>query len=342
MSAIRTDQTSVTRYVLVAIGLAAVAALLWRIRDALVIGFAGVVIATVILVGAGVVRRFTRLGEKTSVIVTVLLIILTLGALGWLFGAQTAQQFAELRQQIPEAAQKFRSWVERSESGKAVIESIKNANGDGKAFANFSVAAGAVINGLGMLVLILFAGIYFALDPKLYRNGALRLLPPSRRGQVGAALDGAGGALRQWLVAQLIIMSAVGVLTGVGLGLVGVPLALSLGLLSGLLEFVPLIGPIAAAVPGMLLAFADGPRTALYAALVYVAVQQIESNLLTPLVQRWAVDLPPVIALLSIVAGGVLFGPLGMIFATPLAVVVLELVQHLYVEDTLEERPKRK
>jgi predicted PurR-regulated permease PerM len=96
------------------------------------------------------------------------------------------------------------------------------------------------------------------------------------------------------------------------------------------------VGPIAAAVPAVLLAFATGPQTALYVMFLYIAVQQIESNILTPLVQRWAVELPPVIALLSIVACGLLFGVLGVIFATPMAVVVMAMVQHLYVEDTLE------
>jgi predicted PurR-regulated permease PerM len=104
-----------------------------------------------------------------------------------------------------------------------------------------------------------------------------------------------------------------------------------------LFEFVPVVGPIVSAVPGVLLAFSKGPETAVYATLVYIAVQQIESNVLTPLIQRWAVELPPVIALLSIVVCGLLFGVMGVIFATPIAVVVMAMVQHLYVEDTLEK-----
>jgi len=129
----------------------------------------------------------------------------------------------------------------------------------------------------------------------------------------------------------------VGTMTGVGLALIGVPLSLSLGLVAGLLEFIPVVGPILAAVPGVLLAFSAGPQSAAYAVLLYISVQQIESNILTPLVQRWAVELPPVVALLSIVAAGLVFGVMGVIFATPMAVVVMALVRHLYVEDTLEK-----
>jgi predicted PurR-regulated permease PerM len=120
------------------------------------------------------------------------------------------------------------------------------------------------------------------------------------------------------------------------MGVLGVPLALSLGVTAAILEFIPVIGPIVAAVPAILLAFSKGPEMAFYVTLIYIAVQQIESNIITPLVQRWAVRLPPVIGLLAIVACGLLFGVLGVVFAMPIAVVVMVLVKKLYVEDTLE------
>lgn len=338
-----TNTTDATRYILIAIALVAVAVILWVIADALLIAFGAIVFAAVLRTIAEPLHRRTGWSERWSVIAAVIGLLIIAALLCWLFGAQAAHEFAELREQLPAATQKFKAWVERWPAGQTAIETLKQGTGNGEALSNLSTLAGAALGGLGNLLLILFAGIYFALDPKLYRNGALRLLPPARRPQVGRALDDAGVALRKWLSAQLIVMAAVGTLTGVGLALLGVPLALTLGLLMGLLEFVPLIGPIAASVPGLLLAFATGPELALYAALIYVAVQQIESNLITPLVQRWAVELPPVVALLSIVACGLLFGVLGVIFATPIAVVLLALVQHLYVEDTLENhRPAPK
>lgn len=335
--------TDATRYVLIAIALVAIAAVLWLTIDALLIGFGAIVFATLLRTIAEPLQRRTGWSDRWSVIAAVFGLLILAALLCWLFGAQAAHEFAELRERLPAATQKFKAWVERWPAGQAAIETFKQGTGNGEALSNLSAIAGAALGGLGNLLLILFAGIYFALDPKLYRNGALRLLPPARRPQVGQALDDAGIALRKWLSAQLLVMAAVGTLTGIGLALLGVPLALTLGLLMGLLEFVPLVGPIAASVPGLLLAFAIGPEIALYAALIYIAVQQVESNLITPLVQRWAVELPPVVALLSIVACGLLFGVLGVIFATPIAVVVMALVQHLYVEDTLENhRPAAK
>jgi predicted PurR-regulated permease PerM len=110
-----------------------------------------------------------------------------------------------------------------------------------------------------------------------------------------------------------------------------VPLAIPLGILSGLLDFVPVIGPFAAAIPGVLIAFAQGPQVALYATLVYIAVQFIEGHLVLPLAQKWAVSLPPALGLLSIVAFGLVFGLMGVLFAIPLTVVIVVLVQKLYV-----------
>lgn len=331
----------IVRPILIAIGLAMLAALVWHVRDALVIAFGGIVFATLLRRFAEPVSRWTKLSRRWSVIVVLLALILALTALVWFFGAQVAEQVRQFREQLPAAAEKVMDFVEKSPAGKSALEAVQSATSDGGAVSKLGVAVGAIIGGFGNFLLIVFVGAYFALDPDLYRRGLLALFPLERRPVIDRALHNAGSALGRWLVAQLIIMAAVGVLTGVGLGLLGVPLAFSLALLTGVLEFVPVIGPVVAAIPGLLLAFSKDPTTALYAGLVYIAVQQIESNLLTPLIQRWAVELPPVLALLSIVAGGLLFGPLGVLFATPLAVVVVSLTRDLYVKNALEgQMPK--
>lgn len=331
-----TPTSSVTRYILIAIALVAVAALFWKVIDVFVVAFGAIVFATVLSAGVAPLQRKTGLSRRWSLAIVVVSLVLIAGALSWLFGKQASNQFVEMRERLPAATEKARDWLAGSKFGQAVVDTLKEAASGGDTLANSGVALGAILGGVGNVLLILFAGIYFAADPKMYRDGALRLLPPSRRGQVGRALDDAGVSLQKWLVAQLIVMAAVGLMTGIGLALLHVPLSLSLGLLAALFEFVPVVGPIAAAVPAVLLAFATGPDTALHVILLYIAVQQIESNVLTPLLQRWAVDLPPVVALLSIVACGLLFGIVGVVFATPMAVVALAMVKHLYVEDTLE------
>jgi predicted PurR-regulated permease PerM len=338
------QNATATRYILIAIALLAIAAILWTISDVLVIGFGAIVLAAVLRAIVLPIVRVTHWSERLTLVLVVVLLLVIFGLLFWLFGRQAAHQFTQMREQLPAAIDKARDWIATNPVGRIVLDSFKVSSEGGGALENASSALGATVGGLANVLVIIFAGVYLAADPHLYRNGALRLLPPSRRAQVGRAIDDAALALRKWLVAQIIVMTAVGLMTGIGLALLGVPLSLSLGLLAGLLEFVPVVGPIAAGIPAVLLAFTQGPQTAIYVVILYVVVQQIESNILTPLIQRWAVELPPVIALLSIVAFGVLFGPMGVIFATPMAVVVMAMVQHLYVEDTLENgraEPKR-
>jgi len=324
------------RHVLVAIVLLALAAMIWVTTEAIVIAFGGIVLATVLLSLSMPLTRLTGLAPRWSLLVVVLGLTAIFGLFTWLFGSEVAHQFAELKIRLPSAVGKLRDWLNVSPVGRIVIESLNQSGANKEAFTQASAMLAATFGAVGNLLLILFLGLYFAIDPTLYRDGLLRLIPVPRRPQVKRALNDSGEALRKWLLAQVIAMIAVGVLTGTALGILGVPLALSLGVLAALFEFVPVIGPIVSAVPGILLAFTKGPEAAIYVALAYIAVQQIESNVITPLVQRWAVKLPPVLGLLAIVFCGLLFGALGVIFAMPIAVVVMVLVKDLYVEDTLE------
>jgi len=172
--------TDATRTILIAIGLVAIATILWLITDALLIGFGAIVFATVLRTIAGPLQRRAGWSERWSVVAAVFGLLILAALLCWLFGAQAAHEFAELREQLPVATQKFKAWVERWPAGRTAIETLRQGTGNGEALSNLSTLAGAALGGVGNLLLIVFAGIYFALDPKLYRNGALRLLPPAR------------------------------------------------------------------------------------------------------------------------------------------------------------------
>ena len=325
-----------TRLIITALALLALAVAFWRMSGMFVIAFGGIVIAALIRSLAEPLAGWTRVRDRWCVLMVVAALAIVLVLIGWVFGQQVANQAAELKQQLPEALGKLRAAVERTGAGKTLVTSIRQTAGDSKTLSNVGIAATAAIGGVFDVVLVLFLSIYFALDVRMYRDGALRLLPPAYRNRVGVVLDDAGEALQKWLLGQAVAMVTVGILVGIGLALVGVPLALALGIVAALLEFVPVIGPILFSIPGLLLAFAKGPQTVLYALVVYLIVQQFEGNVLIPLIQRWAVRLPPVVGLLAIVAGGLLLGVPGVVFATPLAVVIMRLVKHLYVEDALE------
>jgi predicted PurR-regulated permease PerM len=134
---------------------------------------------------------------------------------------------------------------------------------------------------------------------------------------------------------QGVSMLTVGVLVTAGLWLAGVRMAFLLGVIAGVLEFIPFIGPIMGGIPGVLIALTQDWRTALYAVIVYVIVQQVENHVLIPLIQRKAVEVPPALVILAVVALGLLFGVLGALVATPLMAVIMVWVKMLYVQDVL-------
>jgi len=325
---------------LIALALLAVAILIWRLSDVFVIAFGGVVVAALLRALAEPLKRLRIPSDQLRLAIVLALLVALIGLLGWMFGHQATDQAGELRRLLPEQGRRLIARLQQTAFGRTWVTSFHRLAADSSTIAGLGSVASTLLGGTLDAILIAFLGVYFAFDPDLYINGGLRLLPPARRPQVRRALVQSGIALRKWLLAQLVAMILVGILAGLGLAFIGVPLALVLGTLAALLEFIPVLGPVIFGVPAVLVAFSKGPRIALYAVLVYTAIQQLESNLIVPLLQRWAVRMPPVIGLLAVLAAGILLGPVGIIFAAPAAVVTVELVKHLYVEDTLE-RPER-
>lgn len=330
------DTRTFTRYVVIVFAVGATALIIWALSDVLLLAFAGIVLAAALRAMAGPLTRF-RISERWAVLIVVLLLTLLVVGMGFLFGAQVGEQMSELARRVPAAANKLREWVNQTPLGGMANDAVQQAGqSTSGAIRGITRFASTTLGALANVLLIFFLALYLALEPRRYLEGALRLVPLSGRDNARDALCKAGGALRKWLLGQGIAMLAVGIATGIGLAIAGVPLALALGIVAGIADFVPIVGPILAAVPGILIGFSVSPETALYALIVYVVVQQLEGNIVMPIAQRWAVALPPAIALISVVAFGLLFGVLGILFATPLAVVTMVLVRELYVKDVLE------
>lgn len=197
-----------------------------------------------------------------------------------------------------------------------------------------------VVNAIFGVILVTIAGVFLALQPETYRRGAVKLFPPTQHERVGETMTYMGRSLRYWLIGQLIAMAIVGLLVGLGTWAIGLPAPFALGLFAALVEFVPVVGPIVGAAPAVLLAFGEGGTMVLWTVLLFVAIQQVESNMISPLVQERMVDLPPAALLLAVLVFGGVFGILGVIFAAPLAVVTFVAVQKLWVRDALHETTK--
>lgn len=314
---------------LIAAGVVGTLFLAWQVADALLLVFAGVLLAILFQRIAGLVRRFTGLPQGWSLGVVLLLLAALLIGGGVLMGQSVVSQFDQLSQQISGAVQQLPG---------SLRDQIMKQGQDASSWLNrLQTVASSVMFFLGDLVVVMFTAIYLAASPGVYQRGVILLVPPRGHERAREVMDVMGDSLWKWLIGQLSAMAIVGVLTTAGLLLLGIPSAPALGLLAALLEFVPLIGPFLAAVPAILIAFAQSPQDALWVALLYLAIQQVEGNVVMPLMQKKVVDLPPVITIAAIAAGGVLFGLMGMFLATPFAVVMLVLVNMLYIEDKLGE-----
>jgi predicted PurR-regulated permease PerM len=188
------------------------------------------------------------------------------------------------------------------------------------------------------LFVLFFVGLYLAIDPGRYLRGFLRLFPGERRSRLREVATVLTVTLQRWIVGRLVLMLSNAIITALGLWLLGMRLPVTLGIFSGLLNFVPNLGTILAAVPAVLLAFVQGPSMALSVALFYLGYQMLDGYVLTPLVQRQTVALPPALTIISQVLLGALFGTYGVLFAVPLVASSLVAIKMLYLRDVLGER----
>lgn len=322
--------------VLIVLALAALFFLVWQLRTLLLMLFGAVVIATIFRAVADSICRITRVPNGVATALSIVLVLAIVAASIALFGAHVGQQTQTLRETLPAAWKEFEARIGDFGLGsqlERLVASITTPGGG--SLSGFGRALLSIGSGLADFVVVIFAGIYLATQPDFYRVGVIKLVPRARRKVAAEAMLESERALRLWLKGQAVAMVVVGVLVGVGLWALGMPSALVLGLLAGMLEFIPFAGPVLAALPAILLALAVGPEMTLWVVLLYLAVQQFEGNVLTPLVQQYAVDLPGVVLLFSLIGFGTLFGTLGVILAAPLAVVTLVLVKRLYVIETL-------
>jgi len=321
--------------ILVGIGLALL--LLWTLLDLLVLVFGAVVIAVLFRAVADPIARHTPLGDRGSATVAVLLVAGILGLFGWAFGAQVRSEFTGLSQTLPAAWHDFQQRLDGLPFGSGLGVSLENFGPSG---TNIVSRLGDLAMTLGSaatdFILVVFGAIFLAANPQLYKRGLIKLVPRRGRALAGEALADSGRALKLWLMGQLVAMLLVGLLTWLGLWLIDLPAALALALTAGFLEIIPYVGPVLAAIPGMLLALLISPEMALWTLFVYFGVQQLEAVLITPLIQGKAVTLPPALTVFGVVAAGIMFGFVGLIFAAPLLVVAYVLVKKLYVREALD------
>jgi len=337
-------QPFVIRVAVVA-GAIALLFLAWQGRQALMLTFAAVVVAVIFHAAAWPFENWARLPRRWALAAGALAIALAMGLIGWLVGSRIAEQFGELGSALRNAEPTIRGWIGLDASGGGGGDDGSGQNGGNSGGVSLEPYIDWAINAtswgigaagaLALLVLVIVAGYFLASEPGLYQRGTALMFPKGQQDRVEDALELSGIGLFRWVQGQVISMTIVGMLIGLGAWAIGLPAPIALGLFAGLAAFVPMIGPVVGAAPALALAATEGGAALLWAAGLILVVQQVESNMIMPMVERRTVHIPPALLLLNVFLFGAVFGGVGVIVAAPLTVVVFVLVKKLYVTDAL-------
>lgn len=332
------------RFVIAVCFTAVMLLLLWLASDVFFLVFGGVLLAIVLRSAAGFLARLTHLGAGWALAVTLLGMAAIISAAFLWLGPAIATQIDQLQNDVPAAWNRVEANLRQYRWGRELLSRASDATSisshAGGIWSHILGAFSTFVSVIADGLVIFFLGLYFAIDPGPYRRGILALVPTEHEVRAGQVLDRLDQKLRHWILGKLALMLFVGAFTSLGLWLLHMPLIVTLAIIAALLDFIPNIGPIVAAIPAVLLAFTQGPKQALLVGALYITVQVMENYILQPLVQQRAVSLPPSLTLGAQILIGSLFGVMGLIFATPLTVVVVCLMEMLYVEDVLKKRPR--
>ncbi len=342
--ALNTGKSFLTRVIIVLAMVCLVgfgSALIYFTFDVILLIFAAALLAIFMHGLADILRKWIPLSEGWLVMIVAVLMVAVIAGAVALLAPSVADQVRLLRVEIPKSAQNAGQYLSQFGWGGTIIAQLPSvedvmAKLDAASVASqvggiFSTTLGA----LGNFAVTILLAIYLASEPRFYVQGFIRFFPITKRERTREVLIAIYETLRWWLIGKAASMLFIGLLTWIGLSIMGVPLALTLGLIAGLLSFIPNFGPILSAIPAILLAFIDSPISALYVLGLYGGVQVIESNVVTPIIERETVELAPALTIIFQLALGAMIGGLGLVLATPLLAMIVVIVQKVYFEDVL-------
>ncbi len=317
-----------------------VGALLWRSAGVILYGFAGLLLATFLDACALQLARLPKISRRSALLLTLVALVALVAGLVMLLGPRVAAQAAELQEQLPQAYGRFEKRFLSLPGARSLLTSVGGFEAltpDTQTVLTGTVDTfGQAFGALGNVAMVVIIGLFVALNPGVYREGALSLLPESRQAIAAQILRESSSGLRRWLVGRLVAMLCVALLTGIGLAIIGLPLALTLALLVGLLSFIPFLGPALGVVMPLLIGLMQGPATAGWVLVIFAAVQFLEGNFITPLIERRALAIPPAVLIFSQVLMGTLAGIMGVLLASPILVVLRAVHRGFWPKDDAE------
>lgn len=313
--------------------------LVWQLLDVLLLLFLAVLIAVILRgISDALASRFGSSPRLMLALVTIALTLVTAAAAYWI-GPALAGQATDFLHRLTSQLDSLRSEYGNSPIFQALTSHLKSSNGLEQHVGSYAFnIASLTFSALGSLFGVVVMSLYLAEAPEMYLNGAIRLMPPAHRPLTRAVLQEMAHDLRRWMLGQFIDMLTVGGLSAIGLYFLGVPVPFALAVLAGLLTIVPYFGALAAGIPGVLVALTQSWMAAVWVVLIFVGCHTIEGYVVAPLVQHRLVQMPPAVVIGALVVASALFGPVGIILGTPLAVVTLVLVRRVYLEHMLGDR----
>ncbi len=312
-------------FVILMIGMAALAL---KLLGLWLLVFGAVIIAVILRGLAEPLMRYAKLKDKTAVAIALVGLLALVALTVVLFGNQLSLQIDALSREIPQAWAAIHARLDTLPIGQLLQGQIDGMTKQAGGLVSFLPGiAGNFLSAAASTFVAVIAGVILAGAPGKYRDGVVYLFPKTMRPAVLDSMNAAGEALRKWFIGQFISMVLVGTLIAIGLTIMGVPSALALGLVAGLAQLVPLVGPTVSAGLGLLLAGAGGLQPAIWAFVLYTGVSQLEANIITPMVQRHMTEVPMVLILFALFGFAGLLGPIGVFFAMPLTVILYTLVR---------------
>lgn len=310
---------------------------LWRALEVLLLMFAAVLIAVLLRFISGTISRHTPLNDTWALSLVLALLLGSTAAAVWVAGPEVAAELQALGAGLATSVRELEELLRSNALGAWALDNLPRIDAEQaqEIWSRIGGIGATVLGALTAFLIVVFVGVFFAYNPKLYVEGLMRLVPLGRRARAAEVIEKLGVTLRWWLLGQLISMIMLWLSTWLVLYLLGVPLAFSLGLLTGLLTFIPYLGPLIALIPIAMVSFLHSPVTGLMAVGAFFVIQNIEGNVLMPIVFEKTVSIPPALTVVSQILMASLMGMLGVLLATPLLAVGMVLVRMLYVEDTL-------
>ena len=324
--------------VAIALGIAALCYFLWVTSDVVMLIFAAILVAILLRTVAAALTRYAHVGEICSLALATILIFGALAGFIYLFGAQLSGQLTQLQERLPGAVNGAGERLGVDNAVQRLEAAIKSETGS-SFLSSVTRWSYSVVGAIANIALVVVAAVYFAIDPVTYRRGFAMLFPPDQQSRVFGALDSSNDVLRLWLAGQFVTMLLVGVVSALAYWWIGLPSPIALGLIEGVTNFVPFLGPILSAIPPLVFALAMDTQTLVWTLAAVVVIQQFEGNVATPLIQRRAVALPPAVGVFAIIVFGIAFGIPGVFLGVPLAVALIALVRNLWVRQTLQAEP---